>query len=235
MANKSKTRVLSNVKPDDLLFCTCCEQWKEAALSFSLSITRGGSSVKSYFNRCKSCMKLRDSLTKKGQKPTEEELKKAVQGGAVASPPVLLNTPGHKVRTPRNPDDLTDAEKQLRAAQRAVAKERGSREETEGYVYCIAQAAESDSAVKIGWAEDPDLRLGALQPGNPNELYVVGRVRGFLRDERAMHAKYIDQNILGEWFRPTPELLLEFAVSYREFIADKGYRARQALRERSAA
>lgn len=97
--------------------------------------------------------------------------------------------------------------REAREARRAAEGER------ETYVYCLGMVGCPD-AVKIGITDDPAARPGELQIGNPWELRVLGVKQGTVEDERALHAKYIQQNMVGEWFRPTKELLSEFGLEW---------------------
>lgn len=80
-----------------------------------------------------------------------------------------------------------------------------------GYVYCIGEERRSH-AVKIGFARDAEFRIADLQTGNPRKLVLLGVLRGTTADERDLHARFIADNVLGEWFTPTEELLAEFDI-----------------------
>lgn len=99
-----------------------------------------------------------------------------------------------------------------RVAKGALRRKRSGRRRQAaklGYVYCIGEEG-SATAVKIGYAGTPTLRIGSLQTGNPRKLVILGVLRGTKADERELHAEYQEHNILGEWFRPTARLLSEF-------------------------
>lgn len=113
---------------------------------------------------------------------------------------VNLNSAGHKS-----------------ARRRPSKPRRGRRPQKIGYVYCIGEENNA-AAVKVGYASDATLRIGSLQTGNPRKLVILGVLRGTRADERELHAEYQHDNILGEWFRPTPELLSEFEIDM-EMIA----------------
>lgn len=87
----------------------------------------------------------------------------------------------------------------------------------EGWVYLVAEK-NCPLAVKIGWTakDPPESRLGDYQAGNPRPLVMVGTIPGTKQDEKRLHHKYISLNVLGEWFRPTPELLSEFNLTMRK-------------------
>ena len=66
---------------------------------------------------------------------------------------------------------------------------------------------------KIGKARDPAQRLKELQTGNPFALKLIGCIR-CLSDghafeiEKALHAKFRNQRIRGEWFKYTNSMHL---------------------------
>lgn len=106
---------------------------------------------------------------------------------------------------------VTDEERELRARLRELEKARlvGRPE----YTYLIAEKG-SDYGVKVGWSVDPEDRPRQFQTGNPRELVVLGYIDGGKPTESALHQKYIGDNILLEWFRPSRELFEEFGVDY---------------------
>lgn len=127
-----------------------------------------------------------------------------VNGNAISSAP-QLKTPNHPQR--KN-GKASEREKELYAAYRAEREKRIAKQpKADGHVYLIGMIG-NDSAVKIG--HSTDTRLADLQTGNPYELTLLGTIPGTQDKERELHAKYIEDNILLEWFRPTPELLSEF-------------------------
>jgi hypothetical protein len=72
------------------------------------------------------------------------------------------------------------------------------------WVYFIADGA---GHVKIGYAENVGARLTELQTGNAHPLTVLATVRGSCGLERALHARFADHRIRGEWFRLVPEIM----------------------------
>lgn len=74
-----------------------------------------------------------------------------------------------------------------------------------GYVYFI-QSGEG-GAVKIGKANNPHMRLGHLQVGNPTELRFLAVTRGGEKLERLLHHVLYDDRIRGEWFAPSDRVL----------------------------
>ena len=73
-------------------------------------------------------------------------------------------------------------------------------------IYFIQQGG--DGPIKIGLAEDPYVRCDLLQVGNPEKLYVRAVMPGGLAEEAALHMRFADGAIRGEWFASdTPGLL----------------------------
>jgi Meiotically up-regulated gene 113 len=149
-----------------------------------------------------------------------------MNGQATPATPALKSA-GHK-RTVINvvnqaSPELQKLREELRELERAERVQRGS----QGYIYLIGETfgraffdatldkgeLVADTAVKIGYSDAPDARIAMLQTGNPRKLVLLGTIEGTLDDERALHAKYIKDNVLQEWFRPTQELLSEFGVT----------------------
>lgn len=126
-------------------------------------------------------------------------------------------TIAHFVR-PRHPSRRIDRDPEVEAALGMLRDARAQRRGEQGYVYCIGQRRHlghlavqvQPPAVKIGYSVNPEARVGELQTGNPNTLYLIGKVPGTVEDEAALHARYAHLHILGEWFRLTASLLSEF-------------------------
>ena len=151
-----------------------------------------------------------------------------VNSGATPAtqPAPSLRSAGHKRTTPRKPRVMSARERQLRAELSSIRGElqtlrrkRGLR----GFIYCIAeQYGEPDGtkfdlfysrAVKVGWAEDPEQRIKALQTANPRVLKILGTIPGTEDDEKALHAELQSDNVLQEWFRPTNSVLSKFGLA----------------------
>lgn len=65
-----------------------------------------------------------------------------------------------------------------------------------------------DGPIKIGRAVDPRQRLAQLQTASPYELRLLASWD--IEDgisELAVHARFEDAHLRGEWFEPVPELL----------------------------
>lgn len=113
---------------------------------------------------------------------------------------------GHKV--PKRPKVRVPSD--IKAARGMIRDwEAQQRKNAQGYVYCIGDG----TAVKIGYSVAPAKRVPELQTGNPRILTLLGFIKGTEADERALHRKYRKDNILQEWFRPSPALLSEFGIS----------------------
>lgn len=72
-----------------------------------------------------------------------------------------------------------------------------------------------EGPVKIGWASsqaNAGKRLSALQTGSPTRLILVGLRPGSQADEKALHERFRQHRIGGEWFWPHSELLQEIGV-----------------------
>lgn len=119
-----------------------------------------------------------------------------------------LKTAGHS-----QPPQRSQHPKRIEAnrlLREAAADESG---DTAGYVYCVGETG-TRYAVKIGKSRThPRYRLNGLQTGNPRKLKLLGftKVPNRHEAETALHVKYAGLNLLGEWFRLTPEVLSEFA------------------------
>jgi hypothetical protein len=150
-----------------------------------------------YENRCLDCYREGERLRQEGYRGT---------GGAMT---VDLTRAGHRRRKrPQGPRRTRRAG--TRTGRISVGKP--------GYVYCIGEENRS-MAVKVGFSDDATFRIGALQTGNPRKLVILGVIRGTRADERDLHARYIKDNILNEWFKPTRELLEEFDIDPEGVLA----------------
>lgn len=62
--------------------------------------------------------------------------------------------------------------------------------------------------IKIGTTGgSPQGRMASLQTGAPLELRLLVSVPGGPADERALHERFAEHRLRGEWFRPAPALL----------------------------
>lgn len=147
-----------------------------------------------------------------------------MNGQATPATPALKSA-GHKRVTKVSSPAVQAARQALRDA---LAAEKASKPASRGYIYLVGETASNvlghqaehkwalikTMAVKVGYSDDPpvDGRVAGLQTSNPRILVLLGTLRGTKGDESALHAKYIEDNVLQEWFRPTPELFSEFGV-----------------------
>lgn len=73
------------------------------------------------------------------------------------------------------------------------------------YIYFIREEVRGN--VKIGITSEPILRLSQLQSGNPDVLVIEGVAQGGPLTEYALHVKFSEYQIHGEWFYPEPPVL----------------------------
>lgn len=63
--------------------------------------------------------------------------------------------------------------------------------------------------IKIGFTDgSPENRRKALQTGNSSGLTLLLETEGTMQDEKSLHQRFASSREIGEWFRPTPDLLL---------------------------
>lgn len=68
------------------------------------------------------------------------------------------------------------------------------------YVYFIQQDSLNNGPVKIGCATNPKTRLLQLQTASSNALIILHTIKGNIKLERELHAKFASDRIHGEWF-----------------------------------
>lgn len=68
-----------------------------------------------------------------------------------------------------------------------------------------------DGPVKIGSAVNPEKRLGQLQTANPYRLTLMAKVPWIAGEEQRLHEAFRHAQMVGEWFRPEPELIAHIA------------------------
>ncbi|MBX9659093.1 MAG: GIY-YIG nuclease family protein [Nitrospiraceae bacterium] len=76
-----------------------------------------------------------------------------------------------------------------------------------GYIYVI-QLGEH-GPIKIGHSQNPKKRVDLLQVGAAERIYVRAITPGSVADEKALHKKYSEYRLRGEWFQPADDMLLE--------------------------
>ena len=60
------------------------------------------------------------------------------------------------------------------------------------------------NVVKIGCSFDPDTRLKELQVGCPFTVKIEATLPGHITEEQALHRRFADDRLRGEWFTITP-------------------------------
>jgi len=80
------------------------------------------------------------------------------------------------------------------------------------FVYFI-QAGDENGPVKIGCSENPRMRLADLQTAHYEQLVLLGVLPGTLDLERELHRLAKDSFIRGEWYRPSPVVMMLIAQS----------------------
>ena len=66
-------------------------------------------------------------------------------------------------------------------------------------------------ALKIGKADNVEKRLAAIQTHCPDQLELLGSIRGDQEEERTLHLEFREHRIRGEWFRASSEALARVA------------------------
>jgi hypothetical protein len=69
--------------------------------------------------------------------------------------------------------------------------------------------------IKIGYAADSEGRIASLQTGNPNKLILLLEIDGDRAAETEFHRRHAEHRVAGEWFRPSPGLILEILEKKR--------------------
>jgi hypothetical protein len=76
-----------------------------------------------------------------------------------------------------------------------------------GWVYFIQ--AGYNGPIKIGFSEDPDVRLEQLQLSSPAPLFLLVQTPGCLELEREYHRRFESGRMMREWFQHDTEGLAE--------------------------
>lgn len=72
-------------------------------------------------------------------------------------------------------------------------------------VYFIRDAERPE--VKIGYSYSPTTRMKALQHNHPRPLQLLKTIYGFRAEEAALHRKFKQYRLHGEWFQLSDELV----------------------------
>lgn len=88
---------------------------------------------------------------------------------------------------------------------------------------------ECQGAVKIGFSKNPRHRLVKLATDSPFPCSLMGVVEGCIKVERALHIKFSEFRIRGEWFKFTREIdifiqqnTIPYPKAFRQPIAGFG-------------
>ena len=73
-------------------------------------------------------------------------------------------------------------------------------------IYFIQQG--TDGPIKIGYTNSSvESRLANLQTANCEKLHLLATATGEQRDEAMLHARFADERLNGEWFKPSTRLI----------------------------
>lgn len=143
-----------------------------------------------------------------------------INGGAAAPMP-RVRSAGHGGKRVSNLKDHPKYQ-QGQALMREAREEVGATEpKKQQHIYCIAEAEGLHPLVKVGISDNPEARIGECQTGNGRRLFLLTYFAGTEADEKALHAEFIKDNTLGEWFRPSDELLSKFGYDLYD-LYEKG-------------
>ena len=65
-------------------------------------------------------------------------------------------------------------------------------------IYFISNA--TTGSIKIGYSKNPSKRLFTLQTASPDQLSLLGTIKGGLEHEAAYHEQFAQHRLQGEWF-----------------------------------
>lgn len=75
-----------------------------------------------------------------------------------------------------------------------------------GFVYFIKPVGQA-GPIKVGHSAYPPERLGSLQTWSFVELEIISRFAGTRADEKAIHQRFADCQVRGEWFEAVEDLV----------------------------
>ena len=81
--------------------------------------------------------------------------------------------------------------------------------------WCYLYFARAGDAVKIGVAVEPESRLRNLRSGHHQEIILLAAIPAHAALERAVHERFANLRLEGEWFRLSDELA-EFIHQVRD-------------------
>lgn len=73
-------------------------------------------------------------------------------------------------------------------------------------IYFVQADSDDDGPIKIGYSKNVDARMASLQTSTARPLRLIAVIDGSEDDERAIHARFANAHVRGEWFRPCAEL-----------------------------
>ncbi len=131
--------------------------------------------------------------------------------GQNATPLAVLTSAVHEYEI-----DEQDKDPEYQAALGVLRDRRAQRQGKQGYVYLMTEELPGGALkyAKIGYSVNPKKRVAELQTGNARKLKLLYAMPGTEDDERRLHAKYIKEHVLQEWFRISPAMILEFPIEY---------------------
>lgn len=88
---------------------------------------------------------------------------------------------------------------------------------TTEFVWLYAIQAGEGGPIKIGVTMRPAERLRTLQTANADRLIGRAAWRAMPGEEQALHERFADARLRGEWFRPVPELVEYLLAEGRTF------------------
>lgn len=150
-----------------------------------------------------------DGSNRKWSGPSRKSAIEAAQdycdyiNGNNVQPTVTLKTAGHNYSIER-----AELDPEVEAAYGVIRDYKAQKRGKQGFVYLIVE--KGGRYGKIGYSVNPQKRIAEVQTGNPRPLKLFGTIPGTEETERALHAKYIKDNALQEWFVLSDRLKKEF-------------------------
>jgi hypothetical protein len=114
---------------------------------------------------------------------------------------------------PGTPTELQIVQKarELEAAMPRWWVARAQPVEFRGRVY-LMETTEGPHRLKIGFSTNPDQRLYGIATASPVGVRLLLSVPGTLADERALHLRFADCHVRGEWFDGVARFEIERAM-----------------------
>ena len=73
-------------------------------------------------------------------------------------------------------------------------------------IYFI-QVMDPAARIKIGYTTKAANRLASIRAACPYQVKFLGQMEGDLSTEKALHERFAEHAVIGEWFEPAPELM----------------------------